>query len=192
MRYIIIYLILLCSVFGAQITSNGTGGGDWNTGSTWVGGSVPGGSDTAVIAATDTVTLNTDLSGTTLAKDGSNNSVTVTGILNCATTATAYLKVSGNIVGTGTINCGSSETPLPSSRVMTFDFNGTAYGFNSANLALNFYCWNPTENQFALTTGAEGSSDAIITVDRDISEWVAFKTASGLATQLHVNDVGGT
>ena len=39
-------------------TSNGTGGGNWSVGSTWAGGVVPvSGTDTVVIAAGDTVTL---------------------------------------------------------------------------------------------------------------------------------------
>ncbi len=41
----------------SQIQSNGTGGGDWNTGTTWQGGTIPGAADNVVILATDTVTL---------------------------------------------------------------------------------------------------------------------------------------
>ena len=41
----------------ATINSNGTGGGDWNAGPTWVGGSVPDTTDRANIVSGDTVTL---------------------------------------------------------------------------------------------------------------------------------------
>lgn len=43
----------------ATITSNGTGGGDWSTGSTWVGGVAPTGTDDVVIDVGDTVTKDT-------------------------------------------------------------------------------------------------------------------------------------
>jgi len=39
----------------AVITSNGTGGGDWSNGATWIGGVVPGAGDRAVIQAGDVV-----------------------------------------------------------------------------------------------------------------------------------------
>ena len=42
----------------ANITSNGTGGGNSNDGSTWTGGSVPTSSDNAIIQNGDTVTQN--------------------------------------------------------------------------------------------------------------------------------------
>ena len=44
----------------AAISSNGTGGGDWDAGATWVGGVVPGASaaDSVTIVAGDTVSLN--------------------------------------------------------------------------------------------------------------------------------------
>lgn len=41
-----------------RIVSNGTGGGEWSNGATWVGGIVPGATDTAVIAGTDSVYIN--------------------------------------------------------------------------------------------------------------------------------------
>lgn len=42
----------------AVIQSNGTGGGDWDAGATWDGGSVPGVGDDAQIVSGDTVTVN--------------------------------------------------------------------------------------------------------------------------------------
>jgi hypothetical protein len=41
----------------ATVTSNGTGGGDWNTGTTWTGGAVPRSIDDVIIQGNDTVTL---------------------------------------------------------------------------------------------------------------------------------------
>jgi hypothetical protein len=40
-----------------QISSNGTGGGNWNTGSTWGGGSPPAAGDTVIILSGDVITL---------------------------------------------------------------------------------------------------------------------------------------
>jgi len=45
----------------ATITSNGTGGGDWSTGSTWDGGTVPGDGDRAIIQSGDVVYIDGDI-----------------------------------------------------------------------------------------------------------------------------------
>jgi hypothetical protein len=51
-------VVLATTMVSAQtITSNGTGGGDWNTGATWIGGVVPIVSDNVVIQGGDVVTL---------------------------------------------------------------------------------------------------------------------------------------
>ena len=69
--------------YAAAITSNGTGGGTWATGSTWAGGVSPVSTDNAIIAGGDIVTLGADaqivdltISGTL---DASTYTLTVTG-----------------------------------------------------------------------------------------------------------------
>jgi PKD repeat protein len=47
--------LLSSSVFGAQIRSNGTGGGNWNSTGTWALGALPGAGDQVVIEAGDSV-----------------------------------------------------------------------------------------------------------------------------------------
>ncbi|HLN21844.1 MAG TPA: LamG-like jellyroll fold domain-containing protein [Bacteroidales bacterium] len=42
------------------VYSNGTGGGNWNTGTTWTGGTVPASYDIVVIRSTDSVIVNTN------------------------------------------------------------------------------------------------------------------------------------
>jgi hypothetical protein len=57
---VFIVIALLCfgvTIAGAQVVSNGTGGGDWNTTTTWIGGNVPIVSDNVVIQGSDVVTL---------------------------------------------------------------------------------------------------------------------------------------
>lgn len=58
-KQILFFFVLLfgANFLFAQIQSNGTGGGDWNTGSTWVGGIVPTSSDDVVIVSGDSVSL---------------------------------------------------------------------------------------------------------------------------------------
>ena len=53
-------IALVCfgaAVSNAQIMSNGTGGGDWNTGSTWIGNTVPISTDNVIVQGTDVITM---------------------------------------------------------------------------------------------------------------------------------------
>jgi hypothetical protein len=52
-----VLLVFTLNGLSAQILSNGTGGGDWNTGSTWNGGIVPTSVDDVVIQSSDSVSL---------------------------------------------------------------------------------------------------------------------------------------
>ncbi|WP_165698033.1 T9SS sorting signal type C domain-containing protein [Flavobacterium nackdongense] len=75
--------------FGATITSTGAGG-NWNSGSTWVGGAVPSSIDDVVIAGVATVLINAD---TTI----SINSLTVNGTLRTGNN-TITVGVTNNVV----------------------------------------------------------------------------------------------
>src|SRR4051812_9726408 len=55
MKPLALFLLTIVPCFGL-ITSTSVGG-DWNTGSTWVGGMIPGDGDTAVIAPGALVTI---------------------------------------------------------------------------------------------------------------------------------------
>jgi len=67
----------------AAISSNGTGGGDWNVGASWDGGVSPGTGDTATILSGDTITItaNQAVDGITINSGGElviNDTVTIT------------------------------------------------------------------------------------------------------------------
>ena len=81
--------ILLCigvSISGAQIVSNGTGGGNWSSASTWAGGVVPTGSGTVTIRSADSVAV------------------------DIAVTITGALVDSGKVGGTGALTFGNGGT----------------------------------------------------------------------------------
>jgi hypothetical protein len=61
-RIHVVFIVIALLCFGltismAQVLSNGTGGGDWDTGTTWLLGSVPQSTDNVVIQGSDIVTL---------------------------------------------------------------------------------------------------------------------------------------
>lgn len=55
--YVLSVMFLLTLNLWGQITSNGTGGGDWNTGATWSGGIVPISTDDVVIQSSDSISM---------------------------------------------------------------------------------------------------------------------------------------
>jgi pectin methylesterase-like acyl-CoA thioesterase len=96
--------------FGAVITSNGTGGGLWNSAATWAGGVVPAAVDSVIVAGTDAVTVPNvvpDTCGSLVVQ--SNGTLTVdTGFVVRYGTMTVY----GTVVDTlnGTISVASTIT----------------------------------------------------------------------------------
>lgn len=85
----------------AVITSNGTGGGDWSAGATWVGGVAPATGatpDDAVIASGDTVTKDTAAHAT-----ADCGALTVTGTLAIAASQGLRMTTSSGLTGTGSI-----------------------------------------------------------------------------------------
>jgi len=96
--------------YGANIFSNGTGGGDWALGASWVGGIAPGVGDQAFIVGGDNITVSSPI--TVLNAIINNNSSTLTVNVGITLTVTDWMYINGtainesvNIVNNGTINC---------------------------------------------------------------------------------------
>jgi hypothetical protein len=119
----------------ATITSGGTG--NWTTGGTWVDGTKPTTGDAVVIASGHVVTLNENDS----AEDYLSVTVNSGGTLSISTTASTYLRVSGNITNNGTIKTGTSTDSSP-------DRIGSAY---TSTLAIE--C-TTTTGQYGWETGS--------------------------------------
>jgi len=120
-RFIIVAGILICLLnslnsFAADITSTQTG--NWNVGTTWIGGVAPVAGDNATIANGDTVTVTADATINLLTIDNggvltvnatksltANGDLTINGglILKSDATGTATLIDNGTISGSGTV-----------------------------------------------------------------------------------------
>lgn len=118
------------------ITSNGTGGGDALTGSTWAGGVAPGIGDTAIVAVTDTVTL----------------AGAMTIGLSSATTSVMALTCTGTfrINSGGTLNCRGS---VDGAGTLWVDTNGI-FKFDSTAAAA------PTTTRYYVQMAAAGTVKA--------------------------------
>ena len=84
-RNVAIVLLSLISIhsLGANISSNGTGGGIWSSGTSWLGGVVPGIGDNVAINNGDIITVTSSVTVDNLNINGNsgltiNNSITLT------------------------------------------------------------------------------------------------------------------
>ena len=104
----------------AAIASNGSGGGNWNTGASWTGGIVPTVADTVTIAAGDTITVDTTgLGALTLTLNG-----IITWLAGATTGITFGDGTSDTIVtfgATGYWRAGTVATPLTGLHTVTFN-----------------------------------------------------------------------
>jgi hypothetical protein len=157
----LLLVLMLASSFAAsafaQITSNGTGGGDWNTGTTWTGGLVPTAADNVIIAVGDSVSVLTSavqvcnnltvngkladsLDGTGLA-----SSFTVNGLLTLAPGSYLWLgkavKVipgaTNSIAATNTVNYYGTQTSITNVAYGNLTLSGTGSVALSANTTIN-------------------------------------------------------
>ena len=120
----------------AAIASNGSGGGNWNTGASWTGGVVPTVADTVTIAAGDTITVDTTgLGALTLTLNG-----IITWLAGATTGITFGDGTSDTIVtfgATGYWRAGTIATPLTGLHTVTFHPLSTSLVsvFNNFNMA---------------------------------------------------------
>ena len=123
----------------ATITSNGTGGGNWNTAATWAGGGVPGPGGDAVIANGDTVTVTnlqqpdtlTVNAGGTLQHTGGvfrvNGTVDVSGTIN---QTGGVFDIFGNFTNGGTFNGTGGQTRFRGAVPKTINNTGSTTFFD--------------------------------------------------------------
>jgi len=128
-------------------TITSAGSGNWGTGATWVGGSVPANGDAVVIADGHAIVFNVDQSGFAAGIAGLTLGAGST--LTASTSAGAYyLKMAGNITASGAgaeLRAGTSETAYPSNCTFTIYMNGnySIDGGASNTLTCKFYCYDP-------------------------------------------------
>lgn len=148
-------MLLLCTNFYAEaatITSTSTGG-NWNDGTTWVGGIIPRSTDDVVIAANAAVLMDAaNVSSGILTLTVSTGSTLQTG----ATAGNIRFYIKGNIINNGIINFWLSSTQGSG---LTLTGNSTWSGSGTWNLAQIFI------GNFLL----EFSSNLAITINRTIN-----------------------
>jgi hypothetical protein len=178
--------------------------GDWDTGSTWTPGTVPGSNDTIVITLGDTVTIsgNENLNHVVIIIYGmldlSNN-----GKLNLDNLSKIFVQTGGKIIGNGNsdqIKLGSdmkwngSEPPIIGPQYAN---NGTS-GFDPwTTLPVNFQSFYVTRQganiQLSWSTSAE-VNNAYYTIEKstDSRTWKQIATVTGAGTVNEVSQYGYT
>lgn len=146
----------------AVITSSQTG--LWSAGATWIGGIVPGDGDAAIVDVPHRVTFDVDQSAFPNGVAG----LTINGILDTDDSADHYLKMDGDVIGSGNWYIGSDVADFPSNRTMTIDLGGAANSIASGTLTLHFYCAEPTY-QYVRITALEPAGRDTLTVDTDVT-----------------------
>lgn len=207
--FVIFFSTLLSVNLFSQITSKKSG--NWNSTSTWNGGSIPTSNDQVTISDGHTVTINTNascrnltigtggLSAATLNFDGSARTLTVSGFI------TGYVYISGNGVLNSTSGVGQTiyiagdffnYGTFTQGTNNTVNFNGTSqrgiYGNNIAfyNLVINNSGGILLDNNasvngtLTLTSGLFYITNDTLTVNGDIS------VISPSATKMIVLDDG--
>jgi|GEM_PF-662299 len=165
-------------------TSNGTGGGEWSVGGTWVGGVAPVDGDTVVIAAGDTVLFDADLSAWTTGVAGltiSSGAVTP-GKLDLLVLdppdnpLVLPIKAGTKIQGTsgavkGRLYAGTASVPLINSNKFTIKLMGTGSGggqIDRTYLDVQLRCAQPTHKWVKLSQD-ENIGATVLHVDTDVT-----------------------
>lgn len=162
-RYL--YTDKIVVIFMVTVTS--VASGNWETTTTWDTGTVPGNGDTVVISAEHTVIFDADQSTFANGLAG----LTVNGTLKFITDGTVtYLKMAGNISGTGDFYCGTEDTPIPAPTtsepvVATICFNGN-YRFT---LTGDLVFYGEMREGYTTTATEAGSTDTTITLTDDLN-----------------------
>jgi hypothetical protein len=202
------FVIVPFVVFGSvsTITTNGTGGGLWNSTTTWVGGVVPTGGENIIIAATDSIVYNVPVTiSYTLTKNSSKkDSMAVGGSITFANGSTYIHAANGGSIPIATWQTGSTCTLTGITGLIPANSNQNFYNFNfngklmTGNLNLG---WNNNviggnvdvtgllARALRLTNDTFGKTiDApnVITINGNVTVHdTAYFTASGSSNNVH-------
>lgn len=206
MAIMTLFLLLLMSTLGLAATVTSNQSGNWNTGSTWVGGAVPLAGDDVVIANGHTVTM--DISPTALSLninsggtlDANGNTLTVTGNTTIDgnlddLTGGSTIQVAGNF----TIN--SSGSWDQSGSLISLVFNGSAgtqtiSGSYSTVLEFDNFTVNASgavvdnnltadfivSTQFNLSAGTFQAGSSTFSLDNGVNNFYVFNKTGGTFT----------
>lgn len=179
----ILLIVLLSPLFylHAQIVSNGTGGGAWTSGASWIGGVAPTTSDDVIIQAGDVITTTASLTrgaGTTTTVDGTfkiGAGVTVTG---------------ASLIINGTLEANYNSATIPTATWNTNStllISGVTSGTSLGNMTQNFYNvrWNCPSQAVTtnMTIGAAGVTwGGKFTLENSNGQIVRFTSNSNTIT----------
>lgn len=181
---VLIGLLLAGALHAETVTSNGTGGGRWSQAGTWAAGILPQSGDSVLIAATDTVVFDADLTEWPTGVAG----VTIEGTLQASTDAGHYyLKTSGDLVlgAAGRLKVGAADSAYPSRCSFTIDFENKAGSIEGGNGgSASFYCARPAASVVSLSEAAE-AGQMELKIDTSIAgDWLP-------ADVIRIDDVDG-
>ncbi|MDX9899210.1 MAG: hypothetical protein RBT62_09825, partial [Spirochaetia bacterium] len=130
-------ILSVMGAWGAAISSNGSGGGDWNDIATWNGGIVPGVTDQVTILIGDAVALTIDNTVDTLTITGT-LAVGANTLTAASISGTGTLTIStGTIDSTGTINVATITASDAASIFSGGDFSPTAFTASTSTVNLD-------------------------------------------------------
>lgn len=162
----------------ADISSNGTGGGNWSSTSSWSGGVVPGTGDTANLVSGDTITVDQNI---TIGDDHSvqTYALNIAGILdvpyNIASSYTLTCRGDLDVAAGGEFKIGSSSNRLDSTKTYTIKINDSAsiahekYDFRVSSTGK--LSWYGTAKTMGTTLTAQALSGQANIVCSDVTGW---------------------
>ena len=172
---ILLFWFLAVDLFGATITSNGTGGGSFRKGATWVGGTPPGDGDLVVIAAGDSVWFNADVdTNFTIGNDGTGD-LDISGKLTCINSGeidTLFMKGGISVNNGGSLIIDKSSDGTDHFIIIMDCSSDGEHGIVIYDGGI--IDWDGAEKLYATySTSSTASGQADIIVNGDITGWLA-------------------
>jgi len=159
----------------ATITSNGTGGGNWSAGASWAGGVAPVlGTDDAIIAAGDTVTIDTTGLGCGTDPGALTDGLTINGTLKYAAGVNSALEVRGGItVASGGTFYDGTQLPIAYQHVLKVDCVDASdkYRLNISDGGIFKPYGTTVTTPWASLSGNVSSGQKVVATSEDISDW---------------------